>query len=80
MGEAQRKDNGVHNRLGHPRTVILGTIDPHMLPPAAAINGALPERRSPRQDDFAKRPILDQMAQGFARFAEGIDPLDNWLD
>jgi hypothetical protein len=35
---------------------------------------------SPRQDDFAKWPILDQMAQGFARFGEGIDPLDNWLD
>ncbi|HEV3246795.1 MAG TPA: hypothetical protein VG124_06300, partial [Beijerinckiaceae bacterium] len=36
--------------------------------------------RSPRQDDFAKWPILDQMAQGFARFAEGIDSLDNRLD
>src|SRR5580704_17550463 len=36
--------------------------------------------RSPRQDDFAKRPILDQMAQGFARLAEGIDPLDDRLD
>jgi len=36
--------------------------------------------RSPRQDDFAKRPILSQMAQGFARLAEGIDPLDDRLD
>src|ERR1700680_2720046 len=36
--------------------------------------------RSPRQHDFAKRPILDQMAQGFARLAEGIDPLDDRLD
>jgi hypothetical protein len=24
------------------------------------------------QDDFAKRPILDQMTQGFARLAKGI--------
>jgi hypothetical protein len=37
-------------------------------------------RRSPGQDDFAKRPILDQMAQGFARLAERIDPLDDRLD
>jgi hypothetical protein len=37
-------------------------------------------RRSPRQDDFAKRPILDQMAQGFPRLAEAIDPLDDRLD
>src|ERR1700722_4186364 len=37
-------------------------------------------RRSPRQDDFAKRSILDQMAQGFAGLAEGIDPLDDRLD
>jgi hypothetical protein len=36
--------------------------------------------RAPRQDDFAKRPILDQMAQGFARLADGIDPLDDRLD
>src|SRR5229473_6107521 len=36
--------------------------------------------RSARQDDFAKRPILDQMTQGFARLAEGIDPLDDRLD
>ena len=35
---------------------------------------------SPRQDDFAKRPILRQMAQGLARLAEGIDPLDDRLD
>jgi hypothetical protein len=28
---------------------------------------------SPRQHDFAKRPILTHMAQGFARLAEGID-------
>jgi len=28
--------------------------------------------RSPRQDDFAKGPVLNQMAQGFARLAEGI--------
>jgi hypothetical protein len=34
---------------------------------------------SPRQDDFAKWPILNQMAQGFARILEGIDPLDNRL-
>src|SRR6476659_1994734 len=34
---------------------------------------------SPRQHDFAKRPILDQMSQGFARLAEGIDPLDDRL-
>jgi hypothetical protein len=33
-----------------------------------------------RQNDFAKRPILNQMAQGSARLAEGIDPLDDWLD
>ena len=39
-----------------------------------------PKRDSPRQDDFAKRPILSQMAQGFARLAEGIDPLDDRLD
>jgi hypothetical protein len=36
--------------------------------------------RSSHQDDFAKRPILDQMAQGFARLGEGIDPLDDRLD
>ncbi len=36
--------------------------------------------RSPRQNDFAKRPVLNQMAQGFARLAEGIDPLDDRLD
>src|SRR5467141_3114022 len=35
---------------------------------------------SPRQDDFAKRPILRQMAQGLPRLAEGIDPLDDRLD
>src|SRR5882762_8698769 len=35
---------------------------------------------SPRQHDFAKRSILDQMAQGFARLAEAIDPLDDRLD
>src|SRR5882762_5025470 len=35
---------------------------------------------SPRQHDFAKRPILDQMTQGFARLAEAIDPLDDRLD
>lgn len=39
-----------------------------------------PPCRSARQDDFAEWPILDQMTQGLARFAEGIDPLDNWLD
>jgi len=32
------------------------------------------------QDDFAKRPILNQMAQGFPRLAEGIDPLHDGLD
>jgi hypothetical protein len=36
--------------------------------------------RSSRQDDFAKRPIFDQMAQGFACLTEGIDPFDDWLD
>jgi hypothetical protein len=36
--------------------------------------------RSSLQDDFAKRPILDQMTQGFARLAEGIHPLDDRLD
>src|SRR5580700_10053408 len=35
---------------------------------------------SPRQHDFAKRPILDQMAQGFARLTEAIDPLDDRPD
>src|ERR1700726_1918958 len=35
---------------------------------------------SPRQDDFAKRPILRQMAQRLARLTEGIDPLDDRLD
>jgi hypothetical protein len=33
--------------------------------------------RSPSQDDFAERPILDQMAQDFACLVEGIDSLDN---
>jgi hypothetical protein len=33
-----------------------------------------------RHDDFAEWPILDQMAQGFARFGEGINPVDDWLD
>jgi hypothetical protein len=37
-------------------------------------------RRSPREDNFAKRPILDQMAQGFARLAERIHPLDDRFD
>ena len=46
---------------------------------AEAVDIRLP-CRSPRQDDFAERPILDQMAQGFARLAEGIDPLDERLD
>jgi hypothetical protein len=36
--------------------------------------------RSPRQDDFPKGPIVNQMAQGFARLSEGIDPLDDRLD
>src|SRR6266436_8451743 len=31
-----------------------------------------PKRASPRQDDFAKRPILRQMAQGFARLAPAL--------
>src|ERR1700679_1892107 len=42
--------------------------------------GAALSHRSPRQDDFAKRPILDQMAQGLAHLAEGIEPLDDRLD
>jgi len=29
---------------------------------------------------LAKRSILDQMVQGFARFAEGTDPVDDRLD
>jgi len=36
--------------------------------------------RSPRQDDFAKRPILNQMAQGFLCLAERINPLDDRPD
>ncbi|SOE97033.1 hypothetical protein SAMN05414139_10084 [Burkholderia sp. D7] len=36
--------------------------------------------RSPHQDDLAKRPVFDQMAQGFACFGEGEDPLDDRLD
>src|SRR5258708_7183993 len=36
--------------------------------------------RSARQDDFAEWPILDQMAQGFARCAEWTDTLDDRLD
>jgi hypothetical protein len=36
--------------------------------------------RSSLQDDFAKRPILNQMTQGFARLAEAIHPLDDRLD
>ena len=41
-----------------------------------------PSRRisSPRQDDFAKRPILRQLTQGFGRLAEGIDPVDDRFD
>src|SRR5260370_7830406 len=39
-----------------------------------------PKRDSRRQDDFAERPILSQMAQGFARLAEGIDPPTDRLD
>jgi len=35
---------------------------------------------SPRQDDFAKWPILNQMPQGFVRLAEGIDALDDRLN
>jgi hypothetical protein len=35
---------------------------------------------SPRQDDFAKWPILNQMAQRFARLVEGIDPPDDRLN
>jgi hypothetical protein len=35
---------------------------------------------SPRQDDFANRPILNQMTQGSAHLVEGIDPLDDRLD
>jgi hypothetical protein len=35
---------------------------------------------SPRQDDFAKWPILNQMAQSFVRVAEGIDALDDRLN
>jgi hypothetical protein len=35
---------------------------------------------SPRQDDFAKWPILNQMPQGFVRHAEGIDALDDRLN
>jgi signal transduction histidine kinase len=31
-------------------------------------------------NDFSKRPILSQMAQGFSGLAEGIDPLDDRLD
>src|ERR1700678_1302323 len=37
-------------------------------------------RRSPREDNFAKRPILDQMAQGFARLAERIHLLHERFD
>src|ERR1700679_2241988 len=37
-------------------------------------------RRSPRQHDFTERPILDTMAQAFARLAEGIGPLDDRPD
>jgi hypothetical protein len=37
-------------------------------------------RSSPRQHYFAKRPILDQMAQCFARLGEGIDALDDRLN
>jgi len=32
-----------------------------------------------RQDDFAKRPILNQMAQGFARLVARKDALDDRL-
>ena len=32
---------------------------------------------SPRQHDFAKRPIISQMTRGLARLAEWIDPLDD---
>jgi hypothetical protein len=34
----------------------------------------------PCQDDFAKRTIVHQMVQGFARLAKGIDSLDDRLD
>ena len=36
--------------------------------------------RPPHQDDLAKRPVFDQMVQGFACFGEGEDLLDNRLD
>jgi hypothetical protein len=36
--------------------------------------------RSHRQNDFAKRPILYQVTQGFACFGEAVDPLDDRLD
>jgi hypothetical protein len=32
------------------------------------------------EDDFAKWPILNQMAQGFARLSGEIDALDNRLN
>jgi hypothetical protein len=44
------------------------------------VSGLVLPCRSPLQDDFAKWPILDQMTQGFAGIAKGIDPLDDWLD
>ncbi|HXO52775.1 MAG TPA: hypothetical protein VN888_17505, partial [Mycobacterium sp.] len=41
--------------------ILLGVI----MQPLGIVIGHIP-----RQDDFAKRPILNQMAQGSARFAE----------
>src|ERR1700741_4629173 len=35
--------------------------------------------RSACQDDFAERPILDQITQGFARLTEAIEPVDDRL-
>ena len=65
---------------GHPDLLIAFSA---RLPDSASMAVGpkmLCARASPRQDDFAKRPILRQMAQGFARLAEGIDPLDDRLD
>jgi putative oxidoreductase len=42
--------------------------------------GTPPRHNSSRQDDFAKRPIFNQMAQGCARLGERINPLDDGLD
>src|SRR5258708_37958184 len=46
----------------------------------SSAGGRLLTFRDTLQDDFAKRTIVHQMVQGFARLAKGIDSLDDRLD